>query len=109
MAPEARSDQGAKKLVPIGQVQHMSLRVPQFTKLLVATFGYIFPRLRVFSAQNLIHALQSTTTKSQSNGHSQELIGIRVEEMVERRRLAVCRRTTRLPAESLESGAAFMA
>src|SRR5262245_62040218 len=87
----------------------MGLCLLQDRELLLPLDGGKLPGLDVFATQHLIDTLQASTAKTQGNRDAQQLVRVRLDKVIERRRSRSGRRgLTRSATKALQRCSAFV-
>jgi len=68
----------------VREVQHLGLCVLEHLELGVPPVDREVASLQVLATEHLVHALEPSAYKPQRDGHAQELVRVRLDEVVER-------------------------
>ncbi len=93
-----------EEVVPVLEVQHPRLRVAEQLELPLPPLLAELARLEVLPPEDGVDVLEPGALEREPHAHAEELVGARLDEVVERGRPAL-RRGPRCPAEPLELGA----
>lgn len=104
---EARDVHGLEELVPVLDVERVSLRLVKEGELLVASLGGELSRFEVLTAQDRINELESRSTESERDDGAEQLVRLWLDEVIEGR-CTVSRGLMRGAAEPLQFGATLV-